>query len=366
MTQLGVSISKTVSSYYLGFGSIEKLAGLLAERKKNADDFVVFFVDEFFKDQAWVHKALGITARDYVTTIACTDEELTTDMVDSLTEGVRAFSKKLPVAIVAFGGGSTLDAVKAVSNMLTNTGKAADYQGWDLVKVPGVFKIGIPTLSGTGAEASRTCVMLNREKNIKLGMNSPHSVFDHLVLDPTFSKTVPRDQYFYTAMDTYIHCVESLRGQYRHPIADLYSQASLDLVRDVMSNGDMMSDENREKVLIASFLGGSAIGNSYVGVVHPLSAGLSTVFGTHHCLANCVVMPHMREFYPEETEEFLKFCRLQNITLPAGLCRDASEDTYRRLYQSSTVHEKPLTNALGSGFREILTASKVQSLYQNM
>jgi 3-deoxy-alpha-D-manno-octulosonate 8-oxidase len=58
------------------------------------------------------------------------------------------------------------DTGKAVSNLLRNPGNAEDYQGWDLVKNPGVYKIGVPTISGTGAEASRTCVMTNPKNGL--------------------------------------------------------------------------------------------------------------------------------------------------------------------------------------------------------
>lgn len=68
----------------------------------------------------------------------------------------------LPVAIIGMGGGCTLDTAKAISNLLTNGGKAEDYQGWDLVKVPGIYKIGIPTISGTGAESSMNKLELIR------------------------------------------------------------------------------------------------------------------------------------------------------------------------------------------------------------
>ena len=61
-----------------------------------------------------------------------------------------------------------MDTAKAISNLLTNPGEAADYQGWDLVKNPAVFKIGIPTISGTGSEATRTCVMTNSLTGLNL------------------------------------------------------------------------------------------------------------------------------------------------------------------------------------------------------
>ena len=79
------------------------------------------------------------------------------------------------------GGGATLDTAKAAANLLTNGGKAEEYQGWDLVKKPGVYKIALPTLSGTGAEATRTCVMTNKRTGLKLGMNSDYTVYDQVI-----------------------------------------------------------------------------------------------------------------------------------------------------------------------------------------
>ena len=75
-----------------------------------------------------------------------------------------------------------MDLAKAVALMLTNPGSSQDYQGWDLVQVPGVYKAGVPTLSGTGAEVSRTAVLIGPTK--KLGLNSDYTPFDQVLLDP--------------------------------------------------------------------------------------------------------------------------------------------------------------------------------------
>ena len=295
-----------------------------------------------------------------------TDDEPTTDGVDDYVAlAVRGSSGRRD-AVVGIGGGSTLDTAKAVSNLITNGGKAEDYQGWDLVAEPGTFKIGIPTLSGTGAEASRTCVMMNHGKNLKLGMNSDHTVFDRLILDADLTATVPKDHFFYTGLDTYIHCIESLNGRFRHAVADSYSREALSLCRDVFLADNMMTQENREKLMVASYLGGSAIGNSFVGVVHPLSAGLSMVLGVHHCEANCIVMNVMDDFYPHETEEFQRMVDTQGVALNRGLCENLSGQQYDALYEASIVHEKPLANALGEDYRAILTKERVIDLFRKM
>lgn len=356
-----MEITKTVGQYVFGAGSLDRLENVLAGRP--ADGPVAYFVDHYFR----AHDLLGrlpVGNQDRMIFVDTTDEP-TTDAIDALTAEA-ADGGDVPTAVVAIGGGSTLDTGKAVSNLLANGGRAADYQGWDLVPGPGVFKIGVPTLSGTGAEATRTCVMMNRENHLKLGMNSPHTVFDRLVLDPDLMTTAPRRQVFFTGMDTYIHCVESLAGRFRHPIADAYSREALDLVRQVFLGGDMMAPENRERLMVASYLGGSAIGNSFVGVVHPVSAGLSMVVGTHHCEANCIVMNVMDDFYPDESAEFRRMAETQGIDLPAGLCADLTADQHDGLYAASIVHEKPLANALGDGFRDVLTRDAVADIFRRM
>ena len=350
-----MKITKTVGSYFVGAGALSNL-----EQFIEVDSGNVFLIDHFFENGGLEQK-LPLGASDQVVYVDTTHEP-TTEQVDDIVSRLN----KDASSVIGIGGGSTMDIAKAASNLLTNGGKAEDYQGWDLVEKPGVFKIGVPTISGTGAEASRTCVMMNQRKNLKLGMNSDHTVFDRLILDPDLTRTVPRNQFFYTGLDTYIHCIESLNGHYRHAMADTYSDASLKLCREIFIDGDMQDDVNREKMMVASFLGGSAIGNSFVGIVHPLSAGLSMVFGTHHCVANCIVMNVMDEFYPAETEEFRKMMEVQNVTLPTGLCANLSDDVFDQLYRASIVHEKPLANALGEDFKSILTYDKIRELFERM
>jgi 3-deoxy-alpha-D-manno-octulosonate 8-oxidase len=312
-----------------------------------------------------LQKYLSLQEKDCLKFIATADEP-TTDFIDQLCIEIREGGKDLPCAIVGIGGGITLDTTKAVSNLLTNGGKAEDYQGWDLVKKPGVYKIGVPTISGTGAESSRTCVMTNLKKNIKLGMNSPFSTMDHLILDPDLSASVPRNQYFYTGMDTYIHCIESLNGRFRHSLADSYSREAINLCREVFSSPDMQTADNRERMMVASYLGGASIANTYVGVVHPLSAGLSTVLHLHHCIANCIAMNVLEDFYPSEVHEFKLFVKRQDVVIPSGVCADLDSKQFDLLYESMIVHEKPLINALGPDYRTILTPERVKDLYRRM
>jgi len=355
--------SKNVLNYMFGKGVLNNLE-LILKNKQSSNKYVVYFIDEYFKDSELLRN-IPVENQDELFYVQTKDEPKT-KFINEFRDILVSKNKNNPKAIVAIGGGCTLDTGKAVANLLTNSGNAENYQGWDLVKNPGIYKIGIPTISGTGAEASRTCVMTNPKSGLKLGMNSDFTIYDQLILDPDLTKTVPREQYFYTGMDTYIHCIESLNGRYRNAIGDAFSQQAIALCREVFLSDDMMSDENREKLMVASYLGGCAIANSFVGVVHPFSAGLSVVLDTHHCIGNCITMNAMKEFYPKEFEEFNLMAKKQGIKIPKEIASNLDEETYQKLYNSTVIHEKPLSNALGDNFKEILSYEKVKEIFKRM
>jgi 3-deoxy-alpha-D-manno-octulosonate 8-oxidase len=366
----GIGFVRNVDRYNFGCGSMAALSAHLEARRdaaltRQADTRVAFFIDHYFATDTSLADRLGVCDRDLQIYVK-TDEEPNTEGIDAIVAELRASGLGDPCAVVGMGGGITLDTAKAVSNLLTNGGVAADYQGWDLVKVPGVFKVGIPTISGTGAEATRTCVMTNLKTGLKLGMNSDFTVYNQLILDPDLTATVPREQYFYTGMDAYIHCVESLAGSYRNAIGDAYSRETINLCRQVFFGEDMMSPPAREQLMVASYLGGCAIASSYVGLVHPFSAGLSVVLGLHHCVANCIVMRAMTQFYPKACDEFWTMVERQRVSIPEGVCRNLSETQYRALIDATVMHRKPLTNALGKNFRKLLTDERVIDLFKVM
>jgi 3-deoxy-alpha-D-manno-octulosonate 8-oxidase len=360
-------VVRNVGGFTIGRGSLQRLPAFVDARRDvvGGEARAVYLVDSFFADRQDLMTRLGARTTDIVRFVDATDEP-TTDGIDVITNEIRGQLGDIPATIVGFGGGTTMDTAKAVANLLTNGGKAADYQGWDLVKLPGVHKIAVPTISGTGSEATRTCVMTNTASGLKLGMNSDFTVFDQMVLDPDLTATVPRDQYFYTGMDAYIHCIEALAGSYRNAVGDAYSRETVNLCRQVFLADDMMSVEAREQLMVASYLGGCAIATSYVGVVHPFSAGLSVVLGLHHCIANCIALNALGEFYPVEHAEFQMMMEKQKVTLPTGVCADLSDEQYQRLVASTVVHAKPLTNALGVDFRSILTDERVIEIFKRM
>ena len=365
---MDISRIKNIDNIVFGEGSFQEVKVKVEERQKlhlnkNLSPLFIFYLDSFFKDRPdIVNFCRSIDNVDL--RFIDSSKEPTTDFIDSLRDELMNASK--PSGLVAIGGGVTLDTVKAVSNLLNNKGNSEDYQGWDLVKNKGVYKIGVPTISGTGAESSRTCVLVNETTGLKLGMNSDYTLFDCLILDPELTRSVPKDIFFYTLSDAFFHSMEALSGSYRNQLADSYALMAKKLCEEVFLLEDMQSNLGRSKAMLASYFGGIAIANSMTTLIHPFSAGLSVVLKIPHTLANCLVMSVMEEFYPEERDTIMDAIKMHNVTLPSEICGQLNDEQFEKLYDSTIIHEKPLINALGEDFKSILGREKVRAIFEKI
>lgn len=351
---------KMIGYVIYGRGSFNQLDEILAPNRKDGKP-MIFLVDHFFEGKPLVSR-IPLRGNDKVIFADVTYEPKTTYVDKLATELKEEFGTVS--GVIGIGGGSTMDLAKAVSLMMNNPGSSADYQGWDLVKKPGVYKAGIPTLSGTGAEVSRTTVLTGPTK--KLGMNSDFTPFDQIVLDPELTKDAPANQRFYTGMDCYIHCIESLEGTYLNEFSKSYGEKALQLCRDVYVNKDGWDEESDDKLMMASYAGGMSIAYSQVGVAHAVSYGLSYLLGTKHGIGNCIVMNHLEEYYPAGVKEFKYMVEKNNIDIPVGICKGLSDEDFEKMINVS-MGMKPLwENALGKDWEKIMTREKLRALYERL
>lgn len=351
---------KMVGYVVYGRGSFNQLDEILAPQRKQGAP-MIFLVDHFFEGKPLASR-VPLKGNDEIIFVDVTQEPKTTYVDKLATELKEKFGTVS--GIIGIGGGSAMDLAKAVSLMMTNPGFSADYQGWDLVKLPGVYKVGIPTLSGTGAEVSRTTVLTGPTR--KLGMNSDFTPFDQIVLDPELTKDAPVNQRFYTGMDCYIHCIESLEGTYLNEFSKSYGEKALELCRKVFVEKNQWDDECDDQLMMASYAGGMSIAYSQVGVAHAVSYGLSYLLGTKHGIGNCIVMNHLEEYYPAGVKEFKYMVEKNNIEIPTGICKGLSEEQFNAMIDVS-LGMKPLwENALGKDWAAIMTREKLRSLYEKL
>ena len=254
-----------------------------------------------------------------------------------------------------------MDISKCVSILLTNPGKAEDYQGWDLVRNPGIYKIGIPTISGTGAEASRTGVFTS--KKAKLGMNSDYSLFDQIILDPNLIKTAPKEQFLYTAMDCYAHDVELLKSN-NNEMTRALAKSSLDALKEALKDPQNI---DYGKLMIASYLGGSAmLGASGGHLCHPVSYGLGFVLGLRHGMSVCLAFNALEDYYPEYINDFRNIFEKFSVELPKNITKEATEEQFDAMAEATLKNEKPLEVAFGKDWREIFTKEKVKEIFKKI
>ncbi|RIV69346.1 iron-containing alcohol dehydrogenase family protein [Flagellimonas aequoris] len=344
-----------------GSGCFSQLGDILLPMRKSSEAPFIFLVDDFFENEAFVSK-VPLMFNDEIIFISA-DEEPKTAQVDALVAQIRENYNELPSGIIGIGGGTLLDLAKAVAILLNNKGSAEEYQGWDLVNKPALYHVGVPTISGTGAEVSRTTVLLGPDK--KLGINSDYTTYDQVLLDPDFTRTVPKEQWFYTGMDCFIHCVESLTGTYLNAFSQSYGEKAMELCLEVFLE-DIPEEESRDKLMMASWHGGMSIAYSQVGIAHAMSYGLSYLLGVKHGIGNCLVFQYLEEFYPEGVALFKKMLKKHHIQLPKGVCAHLTQNDFDVMVNVALGLEALWENALGSDWKKIMTPERLQSMYEKI
>jgi 3-deoxy-alpha-D-manno-octulosonate 8-oxidase len=352
-------IEKTV----FGRGSFNQLGDILNERRNDNGKFMLFVVDNYFKGNE-LEKRIPAQPEDMVWFIDVDVHEPTTEQIDGMRDAVMK-AKGIPSAVIGIGGGSVMDIAKAVSLMFTNEGSSTLYQGLNLIKKPGIYHIGVPTISGTGAEVSMTAVLTGPEK--KLGLKCEWTVFNQVVLDPELIASVPRNWWFYTGMDTYIHCIESENGILNNAYSHSYAEQALKLCRDIyLGEKSGQTAENDDKLMVASLMGGLSLTYSEVGVCHALSYGLSKILGTRHCYANCIAFNHLEDFYAEGVKEFKTMIAKHKIDLPQGLSKDWTTDQITAMAKVAYNLPHMWAHAIGPDWKEKVTIESISELYRRL
>jgi len=194
--------------------------------------------------------------------------------------------------VIGIGGGSTLDAAKAVAMLLRNPGSVEDYQlGRREINLDAAPCFAAPTTAGTGSEGNSVSVVTNPQKKIKKAIRHAGMVPAAAILDPRLCETLPPETTALTAMDALSHALESLVSTNSNDLTRGYSLHALRLigqsVRAAVHNGSDM--EARQKMLIASYMAGISL-NGGVGAMHLLAQPVSVVTGFPHSRAIATLM----------------------------------------------------------------------------
>lgn len=354
---------KNIDKVVFGRGSFSMLEQILEDKRNENDRFFLYVVDNYFNGQPLAAR-LPLQPNDIVRFIDVDPHEPTTEQIDNLRDEVLN-TYGLPAGVIGIGGGSIMDIAKAVSLMFTNEGSSSLYQGLNLIKKPGIYHLGIPTISGTGAEVSMTAVLTGPTK--KLGLKCDWTVFNQVILDAELTETVPVDKWLYTGMDTYIHCIESEQGTLNNAYSHAYAEQALKLCREIYLGPNAgQNPENDDKLMVASMMGGLSLTYSEVGICHALSYGLSKILGERHCYANCLAFQHLEDYYGEGVRELKQMLTRHNVTLPTGLSAHWTDEQITAMAHVAYNLPHMWNHAIGTDWKEKITIETIEALYRRM
>ena len=213
-------------------------------------------------------------------------------------------------AILAIGGGSTIDTAKGASLLATHAGKLNDYAGW--AKVPGgvIPVVAIPTTSGSGSEVTCWAVITDAHSHLKLAIGDRNLAPTVALVDPILTASLPANTTAATGMDVLTHAIEAYISSLSTPAGDLLALeairlASANLSRAVSNGSDQAA---REAMSLASVLAGVAMNNADVAGVHCLTEGMGSLYDAPHGLLNAILLPYFMSFWKEGCQE--RFARI--------------------------------------------------------
>ncbi|MEH6589598.1 MAG: iron-containing alcohol dehydrogenase [Halioglobus sp.] len=226
---------------------------------------------------------------------------------DVVNNGISLFTREQCDSVLAFGGGSSIDAAKVIALAATNNFKAADCIGVGKCKQPPAPLFAVPSTAGTGSEGTFIAVISDTETHQKGGVLDPGLIPKAAALDPEVMRGLPAHITAATGMDALTHAIESYIGNWETSDTNYYGLAScrlgFDNLAEACANGDNL--EAREAMALASFYGGLAITNALVGYVHAISHNLGAKYGIPHGLGNAMVLPHVLELLQDSAAEKL-------------------------------------------------------------
>ncbi len=222
--------------------------------------------------------------------------EPTVEQVDEATARARAAGCDL---VIGIGGGSALDAAKAVAGLLTNPGSALDYLevvgSGKPIAHPAAPVIAIPTTAGTGTEVTRNAVLTCVEQGVKASLRSPYLLPRVALVDPALTHSVPPGVTASTGLDALTQLIEPYVSVRAQPLTDALALAGIRAVarslrRAVLDGTDVQA---RDDMAVASLMGGLCLANSGLGAVHGLAAPLGATVSVPHGVACAVLLPHV-------------------------------------------------------------------------
>ena len=225
-------------------------------------------------------------------------DEVNSEPTDTLVEkGVTVYKENGCDFIIALGGGSPLDAAKAIGVMSVNSGKISDFMGKVIdMEIP--YLVAIPTTAGTGSEVTQFTIITDTKNNVKMLLKGPSVLPKLAIVDPSFTLTTPAKVTVATGIDALCHAIEAYTSRCAQPLSDTFA---LSAIKRIYTNLPKVykdgSDVNaRLQMSLAALEAGISFNNSSVTIIHGMSRPIGALFHVAHGVSNAILLTNCLEF----------------------------------------------------------------------
>lgn len=218
--------------------------------------------------------------------------EITGEPTDKMIEqGLAQYQKEQCDFIIGFGGGSPLDAAKAIGILAGSSHRISYYNGKEITHaIPPLVEI--PSTAGTGSEATPFTIITDTENEIKMLLKGDPLMPNVAIVDPSFSMQMPKDVTVATGLDALTHAIEAFISRKAFYESDLFALSAIERIfanlPAVLINGQ--NERAREQMMIAAYEAGISFCNSSVTIVHGMSRPIGALFHVPHGLSNAMLL----------------------------------------------------------------------------
>lgn len=346
------------STVLYGEGSLEQLGNKVKPLGKKA----LIVSDKVMTDAGYVEKIKNILIEQDIGFEVY--NEVNGEPTDIMIEmGLSIYKNENCDFLIGIGGGSPIDAAKAIGLMANNLGNIVDYMGLGKVKNPLPAVVAVATTSGTGSEVTQFTIIADTKNDVKMLIGSPYIVPAIAVNDPLLTLSVPAKTTAATGIDAFTHAIEAYISKKAHPFTETMSLSAIKriskYIRRAWANGDDI--EARSEMMIASMEAGIAFSNASVTIVHGMSRPIGALFHIAHGISNAVLLPKCMEFaLMGAPEKFAKVAEAMGENIEGLTTMEAAKKAVEAIKRLNDDLEIPTISGLGIDKEEFLAvASKM-------
>ena len=283
--------------------------------------------------------------------------------IENVQTGVAAFKTSGADYIIAIGGGSAMDAAKAVGIIITNP-EFADVRSLEGVadtKNPCVPILAVPTTAGTAAEVTINYVITDVEKKRKFVCVDTHDIPVVAFVDPEMMSTMPKGLTAATGMDALTHAIEGYITKGAWEMTDMFHLKAIEIISRSLRGAVDNTPEGRSDMALGQYIAGMGFSNVGLGIVHSMAHALGAVYDTPHGVANAILLPTVMAFNADATgEKYREIARAMGVagvdSMTQEEYRKAAVDAVRQLSQDVGIP---------ADLKEIVKAEDIQFLAES-